>query len=87
MRIFLKFFEVIDLKKPLALFFAVVGVLLLIAVPISISFRQPWLVLLFSIASILFIGLGFIVKARLIRTTRPTGGLLLGYNPLLPNCA
>ncbi len=21
------------------------------------------------------------------RSTRPTGGLLLGYNPLLPNCA
>jgi NADH:ubiquinone oxidoreductase subunit 3 (subunit A) len=56
---------VIELKKPMALFFAVFGVLLLVAIPISISFRQPWLVLFFSILSIAFIGFGFVVKARL----------------------
>jgi len=55
------------MSKPMALLFALVGVALLLAVPAAISFRQPWLVLLFSIASVSFIGFGFIVKARIRR--------------------
>ncbi len=53
------------MSKPLALLFAVVGVLLLTAIPIAMSFRQPWLVLIFSISAICFIGFGFVLKAKL----------------------
>ncbi|GIP40762.1 hypothetical protein J31TS4_40420 [Paenibacillus sp. J31TS4] len=55
------------MPKSLALLFAVVGVLLLLAISASISFHQPWLALLFTIVSLFFIGAGFIVKARLRR--------------------
>ncbi|SDE93478.1 Uncharacterised BCR, YnfA/UPF0060 family [Fontibacillus panacisegetis] len=43
--------------------------------------------LIFIIAGLAEIGGGYLVWLWLIMTTRPTGGLLLGYNPLLPNCA
>jgi hypothetical protein len=62
---FKKINEVTILKKSMALFFAITGVLLLIAIPISLSFRQLWLVVLFSVLAVSFIGFGFVVKARL----------------------
>ncbi|WP_248928064.1 DUF5325 family protein [Paenibacillus hamazuiensis] len=53
------------MSKGLALFFAVVGAALLAGIGFAISLHSIWLVLLFSIVSILFIGAGFITKAKL----------------------
>ncbi|WP_010271287.1 DUF5325 family protein [Paenibacillus senegalensis] len=47
-----------------ALIFSVIGVLLMIGISVSISLHKPWLVLVFSLATILFIGLGFVYKAK-----------------------
>lgn len=47
-----------------ALFFACSGVFLLLCISFSISLRNLWLTLLFAVTAILFIGLGFIVKAK-----------------------
>ena len=52
------------MSKPQALFFAFFGVLLLLGISFSITLRSIWLVLAFSVASILFIGIGFMFKAR-----------------------
>jgi FtsH-binding integral membrane protein len=53
------------LSKPLALVFAVVGIILLSAISLFISLRLPWMALLSSIAALLFIGYGFAVKAKI----------------------
>ncbi|WP_165452634.1 DUF5325 family protein [Paenibacillus thalictri] len=53
------------MNKGLALFFAVGGAALLAGIGFALSIRSPWLVVLFAIASILFIGAGFITKAKL----------------------
>lgn len=53
------------MSKGLALFFAVLGAALLAGIGFAISIRSLWLTLLFSIGSVLFIGLGFITKAKL----------------------
>jgi len=53
------------MSKPLALLFAVIGTLLLASISFFISVRQPWMVLVCSVAALLFIGWGFAVKARL----------------------
>jgi uncharacterized membrane protein len=52
------------MNKGLALLFAICGTALLTSISYSISIGNVWLVLLFSIVSLLFIGFGFIVKAR-----------------------
>jgi hypothetical protein len=52
------------MKQSLALFFSIVGVGLLAGISYSISIGSPWLALAFAAASTLFIGFGFIVKAR-----------------------
>jgi hypothetical protein len=52
------------MNKGLALLFAVVATLLLAAISYALSLGNVWLVLLFSILSIGFIGFGFIVKAK-----------------------
>lgn len=57
----------IVLGKILSLTFAVIAVVLLMGIGIALSYRELWLALLLSLASILFIGLGFIIKARLRR--------------------
>jgi drug/metabolite transporter (DMT)-like permease len=54
-------------SRNLALVFAVVGTLLLVSISFFLSQHQPWLVLLASIVSLLFIGFGFVVKARMRR--------------------
>lgn len=54
------------MSKSLSLFFAVLSVVFMSATAISISY-SGWYVLLFSVLSLLCIGAGFIVKARLRR--------------------
>jgi uncharacterized membrane protein len=53
------------MSKPLALLFAVVGILLLTSISFFISQGRPWMVLFSSIAALLFIGYGFAVKAKM----------------------
>lgn len=53
------------MNKPLALLFAVIATLLLASISIFLSLRMPWMAFLSTVVSILFIGFGFIVKARL----------------------
>jgi uncharacterized membrane protein len=61
-------------SRNLALLFAVVGTLLLVSISFFMTQRQPWLVLLASIVSILFIGYGFVIKVRMRRKSeKPTG--------------
>jgi hypothetical protein len=55
------------MNKPLALLFAVIGILLLSSISFFISLGLPWMVLLSSIAALLFIGYGFGLKAKLRR--------------------
>jgi hypothetical protein len=55
------------LQKPLALFFAFTGTVLLALIAFFISAGQPWLVLLSAVIAILFIGFGFALKARIRR--------------------
>jgi hypothetical protein len=52
------------MNKGLALFFAVFGTLLLAGISYSIALGNIWLVLLFSLLSIGFIGFGFVIKAK-----------------------
>jgi len=59
------------MNKSLALLFAVIGTALLACISYAISLGNVWLVLLFSIVSIVFIGVGFIVKAK---QTKKNGG-------------
>lgn len=54
------------MSKSLSMFFAVLSVIFMSATAISISY-SGWYVLLFSLLSLLSIGLGFIMKARLRR--------------------
>ncbi|MFF2480802.1 DUF5325 family protein [Paenibacillus sp. NPDC058071] len=54
------------MSKPLSLLFAVLSVVLMLATAVSISING-WFAALFGILSILMIGSGFIVKARLRR--------------------
>ncbi len=54
------------MSKPLSLFFSVLAIVFLSAMSISIS-HSGWLVLLFGTLSLLTIGAGFIVRARLRR--------------------
>lgn len=62
------------MNRPLALLFAVVGVLLLTGIGASISFRSPAAVLFFTIASLGSIGSGFMLKAKLSRKNgKPDG--------------
>jgi hypothetical protein len=53
------------MNKGLALLFAIIGTLLLASISYALSIGNGWLVLLFSILSIGFIGSGFVVKAKL----------------------
>ncbi|CAN7584678.1 DUF5325 family protein [Paenibacillus sp. LjRoot56] len=55
------------MSKPLALLFAVVGTLLLACISLFIALREPWMVLLFSLISLGFIGYGFVTKAKMRR--------------------
>ncbi|WP_156157816.1 DUF5325 family protein [Gordoniibacillus kamchatkensis] len=52
------------MKRSLALFFAIGGVILLACVSYFISAGAPWRALLSGALAILFIGTGFAVKAR-----------------------
>lgn len=54
------------MSKTLSMFFAVLSVLFMSATAVSISY-SGWYVLLFSLLSLLSMGAGFIVKARLRR--------------------
>ncbi|MDF2924033.1 MAG: hypothetical protein K0R57_2947 [Paenibacillaceae bacterium] len=47
-----------------ALLFATIGVVLLIGISFFISLGRPWLTVLCALAAILWIGTGFMVKAR-----------------------
>jgi uncharacterized membrane protein len=53
------------MSKPLALLFAVVGILLLTSISFIISQGMPWMILFSSAAALLFIGYGFGVKAKM----------------------
>ncbi len=53
------------MNKGLALYFAVMGTVLLAAAAGSLSFRMPWLSITLFVLTLLHIGLGFVVKARL----------------------
>lgn len=55
------------MNRGLALLFAVIGVLLLVSISYFITVRQPGLVALSSVVSLLFIAFGFVVKARIRR--------------------
>jgi hypothetical protein len=52
------------MNKGLALLFAVFGTLLLAGISYSIALGNVWLVLLFSLLSVGFIGLGFVIKGK-----------------------
>jgi hypothetical protein len=54
-----------NMSKPLALLFAVVGIVLLASISLFISLGMPWMVLVCSIAALLFIGYGFGLKAKM----------------------
>lgn len=56
------------MSKGLGLFFAIVGTALLASVSYFMSAGRPWMAILFGIISTLFIGAGFIVKAKQRRT-------------------
>ncbi|MDR6554086.1 DUF5325 family protein [Paenibacillus qinlingensis] len=60
------------MSKPLALLFAVVGTLLLASISLFIALREPWMVLLFTLISLGFIGYGFAVKAKMRRKNTPS---------------
>lgn len=53
------------MSKPLALLFAVIGTLLLASISLFIALGKPWLVLVCTIISLVFIGYGFAVKAKI----------------------
>ncbi|UUZ83665.1 hypothetical protein LJK88_07525 [Paenibacillus sp. P26] len=53
------------MSKGLALFFAVVGTALLACISYFMAAGRPWLAILFSVIAFLFIGAGFIAKAKL----------------------
>ncbi|MBE1444409.1 MULTISPECIES: DUF5325 family protein [unclassified Paenibacillus] len=55
------------MNKGLALFFAIVGALLLACISLGLSLGNIWLVILFTVLSVGFIGFGFVVKARMRR--------------------
>jgi len=55
------------MSKGLGLLFAIVGTALLACISLALSLGNGWLVLLFSVLSIGFIGFGFVVKARIRR--------------------
>ncbi|MFC0211228.1 hypothetical protein ACFFK0_01985 [Paenibacillus chartarius] len=56
------------MNRPLALFFSIVGVLLLGGISYGFSAAgSVWIVLGFSLAAVLFVGFGFALKARLRR--------------------
>jgi uncharacterized membrane protein len=61
------------MSKPLALLFAVVGIVLLASISLFISLGMPWMVLVCSIAALLFIGYGFGLKAKM-RKKKNRGG-------------
>ncbi|OXM87080.1 DUF5325 family protein [Paenibacillus rigui] len=52
------------MNKGLALLFAIVGTLLLAGISLGLSLGNLWLVIFFTLASIGFIGFGFVVKAK-----------------------
>jgi hypothetical protein len=52
------------MRPLLALFFAIVGVILLAGISFSMAIGQLWLALAFTAASIGFIGFGFVTKAK-----------------------
>jgi len=62
------------MNRGLALVFAVVGTLLLVSISFFITQHQPWLVLIASIVSILFIGYGFVVKVKTRRKNEKSSG-------------
>ncbi|WP_040952902.1 DUF5325 family protein [Gorillibacterium massiliense] len=59
--------------KPIAaLAYSIVGVLLMLSVTFAMSFEKPLVALALGIAAILYIGAGFIIKARMQRKLPPT---------------
>jgi len=59
--------EVITMGKALSLTFAICAVIFFIGIGISLSYQQLWLAILLALLSVLFIGAGFILKAKLRR--------------------
>lgn len=55
------------MDKALSLFFAVTAVMFFIGIGVALSYRNLWIALLLAVVSVLYIGLGFIIKARLRR--------------------
>ncbi|MCP3773806.1 hypothetical protein NLX71_10845 [Paenibacillus sp. MZ04-78.2] len=53
------------MTKGLGLFFAFGGTALLACISFFMATGKPWLAALFGLLSLLFIGAGFIVKAKL----------------------
>jgi hypothetical protein len=53
------------MSKGLALLFAFIGAALMAGIGYGVAARSAWMIILFIIISILFIGFGFIVKAKL----------------------
>lgn len=55
------------MSRSLSLLFAVIGTALLLGIPAAMSYRNGLAVLLFSLASIAFLGFAFATKAKLRR--------------------
>jgi len=55
------------MNKGLALLFAIIGAALLAGIGYGVAARSAWLTIGFAAVSVLFIGFGFIVKARMRR--------------------
>ncbi len=53
------------MSKRLALLFSVIGIMLLAAIGISLSFDNLLLAGAFSLAALVFIGFGFVLKAKI----------------------
>ncbi len=57
------------MKKPIALLYAICSTILLALISYFISIGQPILVFVSSLAALLFIGFGFVLKVKLQKKT------------------
>ena len=59
------------MKPAAALAYSIVGVLLMLSVTFAMSFGMTFVALGLGIATVFYIGMGFIIKARLQRKLPP----------------
>ncbi|OGX68171.1 MAG: hypothetical protein A2189_03435 [Paenibacillus sp. RIFOXYA1_FULL_44_5] len=57
------------MPKKLALFYAIIGVILLSSIGVALSYENLTIAFVMAVVSILYIGSGFMIKARLLKKT------------------